>query len=101
MERQRIQLATLCLGALALLCWVVMFLSGTDIWHDLGKPDFWHLQGPPYHDLRAFAYAFYLLLAGLLVHLIVTALDLLAARPVSAEAPVAFGRHDETHRAEL
>ena len=58
-----------------------MFLSGTDIWHDLGQPDFWNLQGPPDHDLRAFAYAFYLLLALLLAHLIVTALDLVVARP--------------------
>ena len=80
MAPQRIQLATLCLGALALLCWVVMFLSGTDVWHDLGRPDIWNLQGPPYHDLRAFACAFYLLLAVLVVHLIVTALDLVVAR---------------------
>ena len=80
MARQRIQLATLCLGALALLCWVVMFLSGTDVWHDVGRPDIWNLQGPPYHDLRAFACAFYLLLAVLVVHLIVTALDLVVAR---------------------
>ena len=81
MARHWIQLATGCLAALALLCWVVMFLSGTDIWHDLGRPNLWNLQGPPYHDLRAFVYAFYLLLAVLLVQLIVTALDLLAARP--------------------
>ena len=81
MARQWMQLATFCLGALALLCWVVMFLSGTDVWHDLGRPDFWHLQGPAYHDLRAFAYAFYLLLAVLLAHLIVTALDFIVARP--------------------
>ena len=80
MAPQRIQLATLCLGALALLCWVVMFLSGTDVWHDVGRPDIWNLQGPPYHDLRAFACAFYLLLAVLVVHLVVTALDLVVAR---------------------
>jgi hypothetical protein len=81
MARHWMQLATFCLGVLALLCWVVMFLSGTDVWHDLGRPDFWNLPGPPYHDLRAFAYAFYLLLAVLFVHLIVTALDLVVARP--------------------
>ena len=58
MARQRIHLATLCLGSLALLCWIVMFLSGTDVWHDVGRPDFWNLPGPPYRDLRAFAYSF-------------------------------------------
>lgn len=80
MERKWIQLATLCLGALALLCWAVMFLAGTDVWHDVGRPDFWNLQGPPYHDLRAFAYAFYLLLVVLSVHLIVAALGLVTGR---------------------
>jgi hypothetical protein len=74
------QVVTLCLGMLALLCWSVMFLAGTDVWHDVGRPDFWNLPGPPYHDLRAFAVAFYLLLAILLVHQAVNALDLINAR---------------------
>jgi hypothetical protein len=43
-------------------------------------PDFWNLQGPPYHDLRAFAYAFYLLLIVLSVQLIITALGFATAR---------------------
>jgi hypothetical protein len=81
MVRKWVQLATLCLGALALLCWVVMFVAGTDVWHDVGRPDFWNLSGPPYQDLRAFAYAFYLLLAVMSVQLIVTAVDLMATRP--------------------
>lgn len=80
MERERIQFATLCLGALAILCWLVMFLAGTDVWHDVGRPDFWNLQGPPYQDLRAFAYAFYLLLIVLSAHLVVTVLGLVTAR---------------------
>ena len=40
MARQWTHLATLCLGSLALLCWIVMFLSGTDVWHDVGRADF-------------------------------------------------------------
>jgi hypothetical protein len=55
-------LAALLLGAAVLLCWAVMFLAGHDVWHHAGAPDFWQLPGPPYHDLRAFAYAYYLLL---------------------------------------
>ena len=47
------------LSTLALLCWLVMFLAGTDIWHVAGRPGFWGRSGPPYADLRAFAYAFY------------------------------------------
>jgi TRAP-type C4-dicarboxylate transport system permease small subunit len=66
------QSAKLGLGVLALLCWVVMFLAGTDIWHDLGRPDFGHLQGPPYADLRAVVYAFYLLFFVLVAHFIAT-----------------------------
>lgn len=55
MTRNWVQPVTFCLGAVALLCWLVMFAAGTDVWHDVGRPDFWNLQGPPYHDLRAFA----------------------------------------------
>lgn len=57
------------LAALGLLCWVVMFLAGTDVWHFAGSPDFWRQPGPPYADLRAFAYAFYLQFLILLVML--------------------------------
>jgi hypothetical protein len=49
--------AGLC--AVSLACWLVMFLSGSDVWNSQGRPDFWNLQGPPYTDMRAFAYAFY------------------------------------------
>jgi hypothetical protein len=80
MARNGTQLATLCLGAVALLCWLVMFLAGTDVWHDVGRPDFWSQQGPPYQDLRAFAYAFYLLLIVLTVHLIVVAWGIVTTR---------------------
>ena len=48
------------LSIVGLLCWIVMLLAGTDVWHFAGSPDFWHLSGPPHTDLRAFAYAFYL-----------------------------------------
>ena len=47
------------LSIIALVCWCVMFLAGTDVWHYAGSPDFWHLTGPPHADLRAFGYAFY------------------------------------------
>jgi hypothetical protein len=57
----------LALSTLGMLCWIVMFLSGTDVWHFAGSPDFWQLSGPPYTDLRAFGYAFYLQFLVLLV----------------------------------
>ena len=47
------------LSTLGMLCWLVMFLAGTDVWHFAGSPDFWRLPGPPHTDLRAFGYAFY------------------------------------------
>jgi hypothetical protein len=79
-KRRGVDFATFCLGAMALLCWVVMFLSGHDVWHDVGRPDLWNLEGPPYHDLRAFVGAFYLLLMVLLVHLTVTLMGLASGR---------------------
>lgn len=80
MHRKRIQLATLACSALALLCWIVMFLAGTDIWHDAGRPDLSTLQGPTQHDVRAFAYAFYLLFVALSVQLIAAGLGFWTAR---------------------
>lgn len=71
---------TLSLTALALVCWVVMLLAGTDVWHDTGRPDLWNLEGLPYQDLRAFVGAFYLLSAVLAVQLIVTAAGLMTTR---------------------
>ena len=48
------------LSIIGLMCWIVMFLAGHDVWHFAGSPDFWRLSGPPNTDLRAFGYAFYL-----------------------------------------
>jgi len=80
MDRKWMQVSTLGLGGLALLCWVVMFLSGHDVWQHAGRLDFWNLQGPPYSDLRAFMVAFYFLLIVLSVHMLVTAVTLVASR---------------------
>ena len=48
------------LSIIGLMCWIVMFLAGHDVWHFAGSPDFWRLSGPPNSDLRAIGYAFYL-----------------------------------------
>lgn len=80
MTRRWRQPVTLGLTLLALLCWALMFAAGTDVWHDTGRLDFCHLSGPPYDDLCAFAYTFYVLLAVLAAQLIVAAADLPALR---------------------
>ena len=85
MAQKGSQIVALWLGVLALLCWAVMFAAGTDVWHDVGRPDFWNLAGPPYQDLRAFAFAFYLLFAILSIHLVVTAGALVRGRRRRAE----------------
>jgi len=71
---------TPALSFLALGCWVVMFLAGTDIWHEAGRPDFWSRDEPPYPDVRAFVSAFYLLFLMLTLHLIGTAISLVAGQ---------------------
>jgi PadR family transcriptional regulator PadR len=53
--------AGLAADALACGCVVVMYLAGHDIWNDTGRRDFWHLQGPPYFDIRVFVVAYYAL----------------------------------------
>jgi hypothetical protein len=75
MKQTRSQSTALFLGALALVCWIVVFMAWTDVWHDSGRPDF-HLMGATYFDLRALAYAFCLLpvcLAGTLIATVVSA----------------------------
>jgi len=67
------------LSIVGMLCWVVMFLAGTDVWHSAGSPDFWRLSGPPYTDLRAFGYAFYLQCFILLMMIVVTSWSALKA----------------------
>jgi hypothetical protein len=74
------------LTTLGMLCWLVMFLAGTDVWHFAGSPNFWRLSGPPYTDLRVFGYAFYLQFVILLVMLAVTSWTALKA--VRADKPV-------------
>jgi hypothetical protein len=59
------------LNIVAMVCWVFIFLAGTDVWHDTGSRDFWHLPGPPYQDLRVIAYTFYALFFVLVFSLIV------------------------------
>jgi len=79
------QSAALYLGALALGCWIVVFMAGTDVWHDSGRPDF-HRMGATDFDLRALAYAFYLLPLCLVGTLIATAVSVRRAAPTSPSA---------------
>jgi hypothetical protein len=72
MKPKSSQLAAFALSVIALLCWLVMFLAGTDVWHDVGSPAVWTVQGPPYADLRACLYAFYLLFVVLVAWVTVT-----------------------------
>ena len=60
------------LSTLGMLCWVVIFLAGTDIWHFARSPDFWREPGPPNADLRAFAFAFYFQFLILLMMVVLT-----------------------------
>ena len=80
MDQRRWQQTKLGLGVVALLCWMVMFMAGTDLWHDTGRPDLLTLPNAHPADVRAFAYAFYLLPVVLAVQLIVTGIDGFAAR---------------------
>lgn len=67
-------------GVVALLCWIIMFLAGTDIWHDTGRPDIWNLEGPPYPDVRAFLWAYYLLFPVLMAQMTCSWMGFMAAR---------------------
>jgi hypothetical protein len=57
---------------MALVGWLLMFLAGTDIWHETGRLDLWRLEGPPYPDVRAFVVTFYGLLPVLVAQFVVS-----------------------------
>lgn len=38
MKGRSLQLAAVGLSVFALLCWLVIFVAGTDVWHDVGSP---------------------------------------------------------------
>ena len=85
MKESSFHLAELLLTVAALVCWVVMFLAGTDVWHDVGSPNVWNLQNPPFRDLRAFLYAYYLLFFVLVACLLATVAGLRRARKAVEE----------------
>lgn len=66
-------------SGVGLVCWLIMFMAGTDVWHDVGRPDFWKLTGPPYSDLRVFAWSFYAQFFVLLIGLVASAFVALRA----------------------
>ncbi len=61
MESRKAWMVSSVVSFAGLLCWIIMFLAGHDVWHDVGRPDFWRLAGPPYHDLRVFVVCFYVM----------------------------------------
>jgi hypothetical protein len=72
--------ASLVFAAIALLFWLLMFGAGTDVWHDTGRLDIWHLEGPPYADLRVFGVVFYLLLPVLVAQCVIALVHVLRLR---------------------
>jgi hypothetical protein len=66
MNRTWLPRASLALAVVGLLCWVLTFMAGTDIWHDAGRPDFLRLGATDF-DLHALAVSYYLMPAVLSV----------------------------------
>jgi hypothetical protein len=59
MEAKKITLmVTVGLAILSLASMVACFLALTDIWHELGSPDFWHGQGQSSLEWRILGYTF-------------------------------------------
>jgi hypothetical protein len=79
MNRTWLPRASFALALLGLLCWVLTFMAGTDVWHDAGRPDFLKL-GATSFDLHALAGAYYLLPAVLSAQVGLLALTLARER---------------------
>jgi hypothetical protein len=79
-SRRKIATIASAASLVGLICWSIMFLAGTDAWHDVGRPDIWKLQGPPYADMRIFAFSFYAQFVVLMIGLIAPGLIALRRR---------------------
>ena len=68
---------------LSLSCWLLLFAAGTDVWHDIGRPNVLARLsdgGATLFDIRAAAYAFYGLFVLLSAQVIVTGLTVVRRR---------------------
>ncbi len=68
-KRRRLLIIGIGVNVVALVCWGIMFLAGTDLWHAAGSPEVWTL-GIPNTDWQVFVYAFYALFLMLVLNLI-------------------------------
>ena len=85
MARASIQVTSLGFTAASLVCWLLMFAAGHDIWHDAGRFDVLAM-GATAADVRAFAVAFYGLFFVLLAQFAVLAVGVRRARRSAAVA---------------
>ena len=79
MTRAWTQGSSLGFTAACLVCWLMMFAAGTDIWHDAGRFDVLAM-GATAADVRAFATAFYGLFFVLLAQFAVTVVGVARGR---------------------
>jgi hypothetical protein len=74
---------TLGFAITGLACWLLMFGAGTDVWHDIGRPDIaarLSERGATLSDIRAYTYAFYGLFVVLAAQLIASGFDVWRSR---------------------
>lgn len=51
--------ATAVMGIISFLIIILFYAALTDIWHELGRPDIWHGQGPAANEWRFIAIAYW------------------------------------------
>ena len=61
-------------AATGVICWILMFGAGHDLWHETGRVDLWRVPGVHAVDLGAFLIAFYGLLLVLLAQFAIATL---------------------------
>lgn len=71
-KKRGVQIVAAITEVLMAFCLAVMFLAGTDIWHDTGRADFWRLSKPPFADVRVFVCAYYVLVALVLGRMVIS-----------------------------
>ena len=58
-KRKLLFTATAVMGVVSFLMVILYYGALTDIWHETGRPDIWHSQGPAAFEWRFIAIAYW------------------------------------------
>jgi len=78
---------TMTMGILSFICLILFYLALTDIWHGLGRPDFWNGQGESHVEWRLLGYAYWPMFFFHVIFIVTSACILISNSQKKQEPP--------------